>query len=217
MIKKEGIFAVYKPVGPTSHDLINQLRRLTGERRIGHAGTLDPLASGVLVVAIGREATKKLHHYQAAEKEYKVVIRLGAESATDDEEGKKAIISDQPPSLAAIKRAIRSQLGQIEQTPPAYSAIKIKGRAAYRLARRGQEVELKPRRVLIKEIELLRYVWPELELTVTTGAGVYIRSLARDLGRILKVGGYVKKLERTRVGEYRLEDCRHLTEINKKC
>lgn len=215
MIENKGIFAVYKPVGPTSHDLIDQLRRQTGERRIGHAGTLDPLASGVLVVGIGRQATRELHRHQAAKKEYRVTIRLGAESTTDDSQGEKTVINSTPPTLSAVKAALKTQIGQIEQLPPIYSAIKLKGQAAHRLARRGQPVELKPRRVLIKKIELLRYAWPELELIVTTGPGVYIRSLARDLGRILKVGGYVQQLERTRVGKYGAEDCSTIEELKK--
>ena len=200
----KGIFAVYKPKGPTSHDIINKLRRETGVRKIGHAGTLDPLASGVLVVGVGREATKQLGAIVKKEKEYLAKIRLGMTSTTDDEEGTKTEVRivGKIPTLGEIKKAVAKFKGEILQTPPIYSAIKVKGKEAYKLARQGQAPELKPRKALIKEIETLKYEWPYLEINVVTGPGVYIRALARDLGKELKVGGYLAELERTRVGEF---------------
>lgn len=200
----EGIYAVYKPKGPTSHDVINQLRRETGVKKIGHAGTLDPLASGVLVVGIGREATKQLASVVKKEKEYLAKIRLGMTSTTDDDEGVKTEIKivGKIPTLGEIKKTVAKFQGEINQTPPVYSAVKVKGKAAYKLARQGQTPKLKPRKALIKEIEVLKYRWPYLELRVVTGPGVYIRALARDIGEKLEVGGYLADLERVRVGDF---------------
>lgn len=202
---KEGIAAVYKPKGPTSHDVINELRRLTGIQKIGHAGTLDPLARGVLVVGIGAQATQKLHALTAQEKEYIAVIRLGAESTTDDEEGDKKecpFLNSQFPKKSDVEKIVSRFVGKIQQTPPIYSALKIKGTTAYARVRRGEKVTMQPREVEIKEIKVVSYVWPNITLRVVTGPGVYIRALARDVGRALGTGGYVADLERTRVGEF---------------
>jgi len=202
----EGIFAVYKPKGPTSHDVIERLRKETGIKKIGHAGTLDPLASGVLVVGVGREATKQLATIVKKEKEYLAVIKLGETSTTDDEEGqKKESPISKKPNYKEVERVVQKFEGKILQTPPAYSAVKIKGKEAYKLARRGQKPNLGPRPVEIKEIKILKYQWPYLKLKVITGPGVYIRSLARDIGRELETGAYLAELERTRVGDFRNE------------
>ena len=205
---QDKIFAVYKPKGPTSHDIVDEIRKLTGEQRVGHAGTLDPLASGVLVIGVGREATKNLKEVVVAEKEYIAKIRLGRTSTTDDAEGeKKEINVKNYPSREEIAQTLKNNFeGKIHQTPPVFSAVKINGREAYKLARRGMDVSLKPRTVEIKSISLVRYQWPFLELRAVTGPGVYIRSLARDLGRALKTGGYLADLERVRVGQFRKED-----------
>lgn len=213
---KPRIIAVYKPVGPTSHDIVNRVRRATGERRVGHAGTLDPLASGVLVVAVGRESTKQIQSIVESEKEYVAGIRLGQSSTTDDAEGEKhdgpAI---NPPAEVDIKKMLDGFIGEIEQVPPAFSAIKIGGKAAYKLARKGQSVELKARTVLIKEIELLDYAWPELRIRVVTGPGTYIRSLARDIGQTLGTAAYMSSLERTRVGQFTKEESVRLEDLDK--
>ena len=201
----KGIFAVYKPKGPTSHDIVDRIRKITGVKKGGHAGTLDPLARGVLVIGVGREATKKLHEVVGQEKEYIAKIRLGMESTTDDEEGEKKIVRisrAHEPARKEIDKVLSEFKGQIFQTPPKFSALKIKGKSAYELARAGKEVKLEPRRVYIKEIEVLRYSWPYLTIRAVTGQGVYIRSIARDIGRKLHVGGYLADLERTRVGEW---------------
>lgn len=202
------IIAVYKPKGPSSNHMIGRLRRLTGIKRIGHAGTLDPLARGVLVVGVGRSATKQLSTIVKTEKEYVAVIRLGMESATDDEAGEKTIIQvDQEPTQEVVQRALQKFVGIIDQVPPKYSAIKIKGAKAYRLSRRGHDVQLKPRPVEIKSINLLSYRWPLVKVHVVCGPGTYIRSLARDVGTELRVGGYIQDLERTRVGAWTREQC----------
>lgn len=204
----QDIFAVYKPKGPTSHDMIDRLRRETGEKRIGHAGTLDPLASGVLVVGIGREATRKLAFEVKKEKEYLAEIKFGETSVTDDEEGEKTIWPKpiNIPDKNLIEETLRLFVGVIKQMPPVYSALKIKGTSAYKLARQGKEVKLAERQVEIKQIELLDYTWPFLKIKVICGPGVYIRSLARDIGAKLGVGGYLSALERTRVGDFKIDE-----------
>jgi tRNA pseudouridine55 synthase len=211
----KGIHTVYKPKGPTSHDIINRLREETGVKKIGHAGTLDPLASGVLVVGIGREATKKLATIVKKEKEYLAVIKLGETSTTDDEEGeKKKIPISKRPNYKTIEEAVKKFVGEILQTPPVYSAVKIKGQESYKLARRGQKPVLKPRSVEVKEIRILKYQWPYLKLKVVTGPGVYIRALARDIGQELKTGGYLAELERARVGDFTLDKARAIEDLD---
>lgn len=203
----KGIFAVNKPVGITSHDVIYKLRRLTGIKRIGHAGTLDPLAGGVLVVAIGREYTKQLEKHVKSEKEYIAEFFLGLTSTTDDMEGEKKIVNQTlMPSLEDIKDSIKQFIGKIMQTPPIYSAIKVGGKVAYKQARRGEAMKLEPREVEIKDIEILNYEYPVVKLKIVCGKGVYIRSLARDIGEKLKTGAYMQSLVRTRVGQFRLEE-----------
>lgn len=209
------IIAVWKPKGPTSHDIVDQVRRAARERRVGHAGTLDPLAEGVLVIGIGRAATKRLKDAVAAEKEYEATVRLGMTSTTDDEEGEKKESRNilKQMERTEIERAIKKFVGEIEQVPPAYSAVKVAGRAAYRRARSGEVLALKPRTVEIKRIEILAYRWPNLKLRVITGPGVYIRALARDIGAALGVGGYLASLTRTRVGKFFRENCSEISEL----
>lgn len=212
----KGIYAVYKPKGPTSHDVIDQLRRETGVRKIGHAGTLDPLASGVLVVGVGRENTKKLGQIVKKEKEYLAKIRLGITSTTDDEEGqKKKVKVLEIPNYKEIEGAVAKFEGEILQTPPIYSAVKVNGVPAYKLARQGKTPQLEPRQILIKEIKILKYQWPYLKLRVVTGPGVYIRALARDIGQRLKTGAYLTELERIRVGNFTKDESVVAEEISK--
>ncbi len=203
------IFAFYKPKGITSNDAVQLVKRLIGVRgvKIGHAGTLDPLAQGVLVIAVGREATKTINEVVKKEKEYIAEITLGFESTTDDAEGEKTKIEfSKEPTIEEVKNSFNDFIGKIKQLPPIYSAIKISGKEAYKYARSGQVVEMEPRDVEIKNIELLEYAWPKLKIRVVTGPGVYIRSLARDIGKKLGSGGYLSFLERTRVGDFRKED-----------
>lgn len=208
------IVAIYKPKGPTSHDVVDAVRKATGERTVGHAGTLDPLARGVLVVGIGRAATRELKRIVSVEKEYVADIRFGETSATDDAEGEKRPLPPAAiPDRDAVRRALDEFVGIIEQTPPAYSAVKIKGVAAYRRARRGEDIRPEPRAVTIKRIELIFYAWPDLRICVVTGPGVYIRALARDIGHALGTAGYLADLERTRVGEYRASEAIPLARI----
>lgn len=200
------IFAVYKPKGPTSNDVLNTIRKICGTKQVGHAGTLDPLAEGVLVVGIGRDSTKKLSQVVAKEKEYVAEVYLGATSVTDDAEGE--IIQNtavQEVSHEAVETAAVSFQGTYKQVPPTYSAIKINGKEAYKRVRSGELVNMEAREAHIHEIEVLAYTWPVLQLRVVTGPGVYIRALARDIGEKLGTGAYLSSLIRTRVGEFRFE------------
>lgn len=210
----EGLFAVYKEKGPTSHDIVDALRRITGIRKIGHAGTLDPLASGVLVVGIGRQATRQLHQIIKFEKEYIAEIRLGESSTTDDAQGEKtARPLSKPPTRAAVLKILKSMIGERLQTPPIYSALKIKGKPAHRLARAGVAPTMKARPVFIKNIVLKKYAWPEATIRVECGPGTYIRAIARDLGVALGTGGYLTELARTRVGSYKIKDALTLAQF----
>jgi len=200
------VFAVYKPKGPTSHDVVNEIRKITGVRKVGHAGTLDPLASGVLVIGVGRDATRALGQMLQEEKEYVAKIKLGEESVTDDAEGEKTVHKiSVPPTRGEAEDAALKFCGNILQMTPVYSAAKVRGKRAYKHARQGIPLSPGPRQVEIKEIEILKYEWPYLTLRVVTGSGVYIRALARDIGQELKTGGYLFDLERTRVGEFTKE------------
>lgn len=208
------ILAVWKPIGPSSNQFLNQIKKLIKIKKVGHAGTLDPLASGILVIAIGRESTKKLSKEVAKEKEYEAVIKLGEESSTDDEEGKKTFWKiNSPPLFSEVQKVVSSFTGLINQTPPQYSAVKIAGKEAYKYARIGQKVKIKSRKVLIKNIEIINYNYPYLEIRVITGPGVYIRTLSKDIGKKLATGGHIADLERTRVGEFTKENTVEITKI----
>lgn len=203
---KGKIFAVYKPKGLTSADVLNIIKRKVKDK-VGHAGTLDPLAKGVLVVGVGRSATKKLNEFLQQEKEYLAMIKLGERSKTDDEEGEKEKVKIlKKPSKKEIEKILKSFEGKIWQTPPLFSAVKIKGKESYKYAREGKKINLKPRKVEVKKIQLISYRWPYLQVKIICGKGFYVRSLARDLGEKLKTGGYLKELERMHVGKFSKKD-----------
>lgn len=209
----DGFVVLRKPAGPTSHDVVARVRRLLSTRRVGHAGTLDPLAEGVLPLAIGR-ATRLLDLLAEADKEYLALVELGLRTATDDAEGE--ILSRVPVdgvSTVSIDRALEQFRGAIAQRPPGYSAIKVDGRRAYALARAGQTVTLPPRQVTIERLERLSWSPPLLELRIQCSKGTYIRALARDLGEVLQVGGTLRRLERTRVGPFGLDRAVTLDEM----
>lgn len=208
MIKfKHGIYNIYKPKGPSSYDIIRQIKRETSEKRIGHGGTLDPLASGVLVVAIGREFTKQLDKISRGEKEYEATIKLGQTSTTQDEEGQKTDFEvEKVPSQASIENILNKFTGKIKQIPPQFSALKINGQPAYKLARRGEKAELKEREIEIEKIKLISYKYPLLVIKVTCSSGTYIRTLANDIGQMLKTGGYLADLIRSRISEFNIEN-----------
>lgn len=203
------IAAVFKPIGLTSHDLIDKLRVLTGIKRIGHAGTLDPMAEGVLVVGIGRQATKQLGEFLKMDKEYEAKITFGQSTTTYDAEGEIVDSSNcwQRMTKEQIKVALKKFIGPFEQVPPAYSAKKIAGQKAYTLAREGKQVDLKPAMVTIHKIDLIAWQPPILTIQLTCSSGTYIRSLTHDLGQELICPAHLSALTRTRVGHFRLADC----------
>jgi len=210
---EKGIYNIYKPKGPSSYDVIRRVKELTDEKRIGHGGTLDPLASGVLVVAIGREYTKKLDEFSRGKKEYEATIKFGQTSTTQDEEGEKTNVKvNNIPSENDIKSALKDFVGDIKQTPPIFSALKVKGQPAYKLARQGKDIEMKERKVKISNIKMLKYKWPTLKIRVGCSGGTYIRTLASDIGSSLKIGGYLAELKRVKVGNFKIEDSIHLEE-----
>ncbi|MCH8315884.1 MAG: tRNA pseudouridine(55) synthase TruB [Planctomycetes bacterium] len=197
-----GILVVDKPLGISSMTAVNVVRARAGGTRTGHAGTLDPLATGVLVLALGK-ATKKISHFMATDKRYATVIDLTAFTTTDDMEGERIEVDvAQPPSESDVQAVLEKFTGRIMQRPPQRSAIKIGGRRAYALSRRGETVEIPARPVDVYRLEIRRYNWPELELYVHCGKGTYIRSLARDIGEALGTGGHCESLRRLAVGPF---------------
>jgi tRNA pseudouridine55 synthase len=204
-----GVVNLDKPVGPTSHDMVGLLRRLTGTRRIGHAGTLDPLASGVLPILVGA-ATRFSEELTGGRKRYEAVVRLGARSATDDGEGPIETTGAPIPGAESIRVAVRAFVGTFEQRPPSFSARKAGGTTAYRAARAGTPIEVPPRVVTVEAIEVLGIepsgATTDVTLDVRCGAGTYIRSIARDLGETLACGGYLASLRRTEAAGLRGAD-----------
>jgi tRNA pseudouridine55 synthase len=204
-MKVYGLLVVDKPVGPTSHKIVSLVRRGIGIRKVGHAGTLDPRASGVLVLCLGA-ATRLSEYLSTSSKRYEAVIRFGAATKTYDAEGPVTHETGVMPKLKDIKSALPDFRGEIEQTPPPFSAIKVRGKKAYELARAGREVELEPRKVTIELLEVLDYRPPDVILDVECSAGTYIRSLAHDLGQRLAAGAHLASLRRTKAGPFTLED-----------
>jgi tRNA pseudouridine55 synthase len=201
-----GLLVLDKPAGITSRDAVDRALRWFGPRtKMGHTGTLDPFATGVLVLCLGN-TTRLTEYVQEMGKTYRSVFVLGATSDTDDVDGTLTPLAGAAdPGPEAVARALAALVGTIEQVPPAYSAAKVAGQRAYALARQGEDVSLRARPVQIHGIDLLRYEYPEVEVEVRCGKGTYIRSLARDVGRALGCGAYVGQLRRTRVGPFTVE------------
>lgn len=208
-----GVFLIDKPVGPTSHDVVDVLRRITGEETVGHAGTLDPLASGLLIVGIGREFTKRLGEFKGLDKTYEAKVVLGQESATYDREGELTPISGREPDGAEVEKTLQYFARSHQQLPPIFSAKKIHGASAHRLARQGKAVELKPSAVEIYSIKLVDYSYPQVSFTAKVSAGTYIRSLAHDMGQKLGTGAYLSNLRRTNIGDFSVTQAIKLDEI----
>lgn len=222
-----GILLVDKPKGWTSFDVVAKIRGIlarhqssvtglqlkelaTGNRRqktvlpkvkVGHTGTLDPLATGLLVILLG-DYTKKATELSKVDKTYEVTMKLGETSTTGDEEGTKTKVNSKKPTEAEVLGAIKSFVGEIKQVPPIYSAIKVNGKRAYKLAREGKKIELKPRKVKVYEITDVKYTYPLVNFTVKVSSGTYIRSLVEDIGQKLGTGAYTTDLRRTRVGVF---------------
>jgi tRNA pseudouridine55 synthase len=207
-----GFLNVRKPPGPTSHDMVDRVRREIRRSpagregvKVGHGGTLDPFAEGVLVVCVG-PAVRLVEFVQAEPKQYLAQLTLGATSDTDDPTGRITQTCATAPTEAAVREALARFVGQVDQTPPAYSAVQVEGRRAYKLARKGRKVELRPRRVTIHSIRLLAYDWPTADIDVSCGGGTYIRAIARDVGAALGAGAYCSRLVRTAVGPFKVDD-----------
>lgn len=209
-----GFLNIYKPVGMTSHDVVSVLRRVTKIKQIGHTGTLDPFAEGVLPICIGK-ATRLIEYLQD-DKEYLATVQFGAATNTFDLDGEKVFTSDKKVSLDDIKEGLKSFEGEILQLPPIFSAIKVKGKKLYEYARKGEEVEIQPRKVVIENIELKNFdeELQQAQILLKCSKGTYIRSIANDLGKDLGCGGYLIKLIRTQAGKFRVENSVQLDGID---
>ncbi|MDZ7289103.1 MAG: tRNA pseudouridine(55) synthase TruB [candidate division KSB1 bacterium] len=204
-LKTGRIVVIDKPAGWTSFDVVNKLRRLSGVKKVGHAGTLDPFATGVLLVCFG-SATKQVNALMALDKEYQGILELGTETDSHDVTGR--VVAQRPvPELARdqIEQAFRRYLGEITQIPPMFSALKRNGQRLYKLARKGEQVELEPRKVKIHAFDVLAVKLPEIHFQVICSRGTYVRALARDLGRDFGCGAHLKTLRRTRVGSFSVD------------
>lgn len=210
------VLLINKPYDWTSFDVVRKIRNLIRVKKVGHAGTLDPLATGLLIICTGK-FTKKINEYMAQEKEYTGTFTLGAITPTYDLESKPvnfkelSLLSDEK-----IKEATREFIGEIMQVPPVHSAIKVDGKRVYESARKGIDIKMEPRKVIIKEFQITGINLPEIHFKVVCGTGTYIRSLANDFGENLGVGAYLSSLCRTRIGDFKLEDSRSIEEFEKE-
>ena len=210
----EGVINLDKPAGITSARAVGRVKRLLPRgTKIGHAGTLDPFATGVLLLLVGK-ATKRSESLMNSPKQYEATLKFGATTETLDPDSPEIpALPIAPPDEQTIRDLLPRYIGEIQQLPPDYSALKINGRPAYELARKGKEINLEPRPVRIYGIELIQYVWPFLSLRIDCGRGTYIRSLARDIGHALGTTAYLTALRRTRVGEYSASDAIQLDAV----
>jgi tRNA pseudouridine55 synthase len=213
----EGILLVDKPSGWTSHDVVAKTRRILGDKthkkvKVGHTGTLDPMATGLLILVIGGY-TKRASEFSKLDKKYEAELTLGSISDTGDADGKISQVNDSIPSSTEVEKAVRSFVGELKQLPPAYSAIKIDGQRAYKLARTGRAVKLEARTVTIYSIEDLIYDYPKVSFTVSVSSGTYVRSLAADIGAKLGVGAYLSSLRRIEVGDFSVKNAKILTKV----
>ncbi len=212
-----GFLLIDKPKDWTSHDVVGYLRKITGIKKIGHAGTLDPFATGLLIVGVGRSATKQLDDFKGLPKIYNAIIHLGATSDTQDSTG---IITEQSeytiPTLSDIQKMLSSFTGKQTQIPPMHSAKKVNGQKLYTLARKGIEIERTPHEITIYDITQKEYTFPTLTITVHCSTGTYIRTLAHDIGQKLTTGAYCKELRRINIGEYDVEKAQKPKDITKE-
>ena len=202
-----GVLVVDKPVGMTSHDVVQAVRNGTNLRRAGHTGTLDPRASGVLVILVG-PAVRLSEYVSASDKRYQAIIRMGGKTDTFDADGKFTQDNNETIDVTEqqFEDVLKTFVGEIEQTPPPYSAVKVQGRKAYEMARKGEEVKLEPRMITVHHLEVLEWAPPEVVIDVHCSSGTYVRSLANDLGEKLGCGAYLVGLRRTKSGRFSLRD-----------
>jgi tRNA pseudouridine55 synthase len=219
----QGVLLVDKPSGWTSFDAVNYIRRMVATAedkkpkhvKVGHTGTLDPFATGLLILLIGKEYTRRAAELSKLDKTYEVTMKLGETSTTGDPEGEITPVSNLVPSLDAVQAAVERFQGEIQQVPPAYSAIKIDGQRAYKLARAGKEVVIEPRTVTVNRLEILDYQYPHVKLVADVSSGTYIRTLAEDLGSALETGAYTTELRRTFIADYSIADATPVKNLNR--
>lgn len=209
-MQEDSVRLIDKPAGITSFGVVARVRRRLSEQlgkkaKVGHTGTLDPFATGLMIIVTGKECRNAMN-YSKMDKEYEAVVRLGVTSSTGDPEGELTHVSDEKPTQEALEAVLERFRGEITQRPPAFSAIKINGRRAYELARKGAVVEMPERTVTIYALELLDYTYPDVRIRVHVSSGTYIRSLAKDIGATLGVGAYCTELRRTKVGTWSIAD-----------
>jgi tRNA pseudouridine55 synthase len=210
----QGLLLVDKPAGWTSFDVVNRVRRIiaTAEGKkpknvkVGHTGTLDPFATGLLILLVGKEYTKRAPEFSKLDKTYEVTMKLGQTSSTGDPEGEIILVNNIQPTEIQVQKAVRSFHGDLQQVPPAYSAIKIDGQRAYKLARAGKEVIIEPRQVTINRLEAMDYSYPEVKLIADVSSGTYVRTLVEDIGKVLGTGAYTTQLRRSSIGEFKIND-----------
>lgn len=219
MTIKEGIYLIDKEASWTSFDVVAKMRGITGVKSIGHAGTLDPFATGLLIVLVGKEFTKRQDEFMKQDKVYEATLMIGFSSSTGDPEG---IISEvtsykeqgtgklQIPSFKEVQNVLQNFVGEIEQIPPVHSAIKINGERAYKKARRGEDVQIPKRKVTIHNLELISYEYPLVKFKVKCSSGTYIRTLGMDIAEELGTKGYLTGLRRTKIGEYDIKDAERI-------
>lgn len=213
----DGILLIDKPAGMTSFGVVARVRRVLSQQagkkvKVGHTGTLDPFATGLMILVYGK-ATKNAMTYTKLDKVYEATIVLGQVSSTGDPEGEVTNVSDRAPTRQEIDTALAQFTGDIQQRPPIFSAIKINGQRAYKLARDGQEVEIPLRTVTIHSLELIDYSYPELKIRTHVSSGTYIRSLASDIGEVLGTGAYCTQLRRTSIRDWKIEDAQTLKDF----
>lgn len=213
----DGTLLIDKPSEMTSFGVVARVRRVLSQQqakkvKVGHTGTLDPFATGLMIIVVGKEC-KNAGHYSKLDKVYEATVRLGETSTTGDPEGEITLGSSRTPSREEIEHTLKQFTGEITQRPPQFSAIKINGQRAYKLARAGEVVEMPDRNVTIYSLELLDYSYPELKIRAHVSSGTYIRTLAEDIGNIVGVGAYCSELRRTKIAEYSIENAQLLDDF----
>ena len=217
MEHEDGILLIDKPAGMTSFGVVARVRRVLSQHfghkvKVGHTGTLDPFATGLMIIVTGKEC-RNAGHYTKLDKIYETTIRLGQTSSTGDPEGEITDVSSKKPSAEEVEAVLSRFRGDITQRPPIFSAIKINGQRAYKLARKGETVEMPERPITIYELELIDYTYPELRLRAHVSSGTYIRTLAEDIGAALGTGAYCTQLRRTQIAEWGVEGAKMLKEL----
>jgi tRNA pseudouridine55 synthase len=218
----QGLLLVDKPKNWTSFDVVNYVRATVAQSlglkpkniKVGHTGTLDPLATGLLVLLIGKKYTRRASELSNLDKTYEVTMHLGITSSTGDDEGEKQPVNPHIPDITDINKALSHFTGQLQQVPPAFSAIKVNGQRAYKLAREGKSIELEPRSITIHQNKMKNYAYPLVQFSSTVSSGTYIRSLVEDIGKQLKTGAYMSELRRTSIGDFCLKNAVAVQNLN---